>query len=796
MERFKNIFGGELNPKAEDGQCIIIGDTRITVILPRLIRIERDRQRLFCDSATQTVLCRNFGKVPYTITDNKSSFAIKTEAAAFVFSEKCELICVNMEKMTANDFKGENLKGTARTLDLTNGSVLMSDGVLSKNGVAVLDDSKSLIFNENMKISKRKSQEKDEYIFAYGRDYKSALKDFYKLCGKTPLIPRYALGNWWSRYKAYTQQEYLSLTDRFIKEEIPITVATVDMDWHWVDVISRFGKRAAPDRSNLGVKGRLKTTFLSPGWTGYSWNTELFPDYKAFLDKLQKDNFKVTVNLHPSDGVRFFEDMYDDFADFMGVDKKSKKPIEFDMTDDKFIEGYFKFLHHPYENDGVDFWWIDWQQGNKTKIPGLDPLWLLNHYHFIDSARNGKRPLILSRFAGAGSHRYPLGFSGDTVISWRSLNFQPYFTATASNIGYSWWSHDIGGHCMGIRDDELYLRWVQLGVFSPIMRLHSTSNEFSGKEPWKYCDEVRRNVTAALKFRHRLIPYIYTMNMRTHKEGLPLISPMYYENPNDEEAYNVPNEFYFGTELIVAPITTPSSDKTLTGSVDVYLPKGRYTDIFTGRIYYGGKKITMHRDKSSIPTLAKEGAIIPLDVNDKTNNCGNPQALELLIYRGHGSFTLYEDDGETMAYENGAFAQTKFEVSESSQDVIFTAHGAQGDLSLLPKEREYRFSFRDIADCEKVIVTIDGKRAAFNKNGMQIIIKAQPQAKIKITIKAMKPTENMPKREALIELLSKVQGQNGMKKKTLMPYLNGKIPKNDKLHKDIKSAILEILNCQ
>ena len=162
-----------------------------------------------------------------------------------------------------------------------------------------------------------------------------------------------------------------------------------------------------------------------------------------------------------------------------------------DFTNRKLLEGYFKYVYEKIEKkDGVDFWWIDWQQGTNTAIPGLDPLWMLNHYHTIHSQKKDGKGLIFSRYAGPGSHRYPVGFSGDTVITWESLDFQPYFTATASNIGYGWWSHDIGGHMMGYKNDELALRWLQLGVFSPIMRLHSTCCEFNGKEPWRYRKEV------------------------------------------------------------------------------------------------------------------------------------------------------------------------------------------------------------------------------------------------------------------------------------------------------------------
>ena len=195
-------------------------------------------------------------------------------------------------------------------------------------------------------------------------------------------------------------------------------------------------------------------------------------------------------------------------------------------------------LHHRLEDQGVDFWWLDWQQGPYSRIQGIDPLWMLNHFHFLDSGRDGRRPLTFSRYAGPGSHRYPVGFSGDTHISWASLDFQPEFTATASNIGYGWWSHDIGGHIFGERDDELAARWVQLGVFSPILRLHSSSNPFLVKEPWLYPREARDAMGEALRFRHRLVPYLHTMNHRAAVEGVPLVRPMYHLAPDEPRAYD------------------------------------------------------------------------------------------------------------------------------------------------------------------------------------------------------------------------------------------------------------------
>ena len=810
MQHFTNGLRDEMNGKTADTLVITKGSTRISIITSRLIRIETQPDGKFCDLPTQAVLNRCFAAPEYTINESGGSFTIKTEDAEFVFSAKARLTKVIIDGTAHTDFTKGNLGGTRRTLDMTKGKVSIENGILSREGVAMIDDSDTLVFLDDGTVAPRNehlnrvSGGTDKYIFAYGHDYRGALRDFYKLTGSTPLIPRFAFGNWWSRYKAYTQQEYLDLMQKFTDSEIPVTVATIDMDWHWVDIKKQFGKEVdefiKSNRKIDGIKNNIMAAFQSSGWTGYSWNTELFPDYKAFLQTLQDSGYKVTVNLHPCDGVRFFEDMYKEFAEFMGIDPETRKTIEFDISDKKFTEGYFKFLHNKYEDEGVDFWWIDWQQGTKSPVKGLDPLWWLNHYHSLDVARDGKRPLILSRYAGIGSHRYPLGFSGDTLVVWPALNFQPYFTVNSSNIGYSWWSHDIGGHQMGKRDDDLYIRWLQFGVFSPINRLHSTSNEFLGKEPWKFCTDTKNNASEWLRFRHRLIPYIYTMNMLTHREGKPLMEPMYYEYPERDEAYSVPNEYMFGTELIVAPITEKLNKKLLMAGTSVWLPEGRYTDIFTEKIYNGNRKIRMYRDLSSIPVLAREGSIIPLAMNDRTNDWKNPEELEILIYRGNGSFSLYEDDGETMNYKNGAFAETLLEVCEDGRNVSFTVNSAKGDASVIPVKRKYKLSFRDITAAERISVSINGERADFaasKENGTVVITcEAASNETIVVTLTDVTVKVNPPKKEMLTDLLSKLQGSNNAKMVLYTSYINSDFSGRLPASKEVRAAVDEILNMQ
>lgn len=445
------------------------------------------------------------------------------------------------------------------------------------------------------------------------------------------------------------------------------------------------------------------------GWTGYTWNRKYFPEPEAFTKWLHDNGFRVTLNTHPADGIRPFEEIYPKVAEAMGVDPASEKTIEFDVTDPEFLDVYFNVLCRDLEKKGNDFWWIDWQHGSKSKIPGLDPLWVLNHYHYLDSS-NGMRPMIFSRYAEVGSHRYPIGFSGDTHITWESLDYQVYFTATASNIGYGWWSHDIGGFKFGARDDELMARWTQFGVFSPIMRLRGGINPFVGKEPWRYNAATRQVMNRYLRLRHGMIPYLYTMNRRAHAENRPLMLPVYYMEPEREEAYQVPNEYYFGTELIVAPITQPGSHTAMAGMTKAWLPEGIWADFFTGMIYQGGSMVEMWREIEYIPVLMKAGAIVSLrNLQETDNSIANPSAMEIRIFPASvGMFTLWEDDGESVEDKPENWASTEMQINVDDRS-RFLIKKATGNLSVIPEARSWKLVFVSTKECQPDVY-VDGNR--------------------------------------------------------------------------------------
>ena len=669
MERF-GIYSS--NSILSD-KTAVFGNVRISVITDRILRIERSIDGVFEDRPTQTVLDRNFTNAKFSVDKKEDKVLVATQKKIFEVDTNTLEVRVKRDEKWVREKGGKNLKGTARTLDFSWGKwqlpsirVDMGKGLFSTVGVAEIDDSKSFVLLEDGSVEMRKEGVVDKYVFAFDDDYLGGLKEFYSLTGATPILPKYALGNWWSRYHAYSQEEYLNLMGKFREKNIPLTVATIDMDWHLV--------KDVPKEAH-----KLPHSFQGPGWTGYTFNKKLFPDYKQFFKDLKGMGLAVTMNLHPKDGVRFFEEQYEEMAKANGIDPNTKKTVEFDFTDMQFVKSYFDVLHHPYEDDGVDFWWIDWQQGKKSKLKGFDPLWALNHYHTLDAGREGRKPLILSRYAGVGSHRYPLGFSGDTFVKWASLKLQPYFTSTASNVGYTWWSHDIGGHIFGNGDSELYTRWVQYGVFSPINRLHSNNTSLS-KEPWLYGENAEKITTEFLRLRHRLLPYLYTANIRTARDGEPLVMPMYYLDKT-ESSYKAKNQYYFGSELMVAPVVEKCK-KDGFAYVKVYFPKGRWTDFFTGRIYEGGCTRLLQIPLDRMPVFAKEGAIIPM-IKGRKGNSQKFDEIELKVVPGENKYRMFDEGGYTdfsLEKVDGGYV---FKIDDE-----FAPIGAEYTVDFMGKERQ------------------------------------------------------------------------------------------------------------
>jgi alpha-glucosidase (family GH31 glycosyl hydrolase) len=702
-------------PVANPNAIVSAPNVHFTVLTDRIIRIEFSRENTFEDRPSQVFWFRDQPVPPFKNITTDKMVEIETDYLHLVYKiGRSGFTSRNLSiKLKDGDVtwrygdsarKAGNLKGTARTLDGVAGKTRLEDGLVSTAGWSIVDDSQTLVFDESGWLVPRKNirrrtssktalNSQDIYFFGYSHDIPALLRDYTRIAGEIPMIPRYILGNWWSRFWAYTQHELQSLMQEFRAHDIPLSVCIVDMDWHI---------------TNTGNE--------SQGWTGYTWNRELFPDPNGFIAWLHSQGLRTALNLHPASGVYPHEEQYADIAKWIGIDPESNAPIRFDISDPRFMEGYFEILHHPFESsspnvkgdggkDGIDFWWMDWQQGKRSRVAGLDPLWGLNHLHFQDHGRDGlKRPFVFSRWGGLGNHRYPIGFSGDTVIEWSSLAFQPYFTATAANVAYGWWSHDIGGHFYEDGTPELYLRWVQFGVFSPIFRLHSTNKPALERRPWAKPERIYHAARDAMQLRHALIPYIYSMAWRAHQTGLSLVMPMYYGNMDSPEAFQAKEQYFFGSELLIAPVLKPINVKTGFATQKIWFPPGNWFHFFTGEQITGGRWQTVKAALEDIPVFAKAGAIVPLAPKVGWGGIENPDELNLYIFPGADNFfELYEDDGETTDYQRGKYAITPFTLEKNT----FTVQTVSGDTSLIPSQCTYRIHLRGVD--ENASASLPGK---------------------------------------------------------------------------------------
>lgn len=574
-----------------------------------------------------------------------------------------------------------NLKGTYRTLDGYDGDTYVyderrpkmpiEDGLLATDGWTLIDDSDNFLFDGDKEwewVEKRPDDgAQDWYFLAYGHDYKAALRDFTLFAGKMPLPPRYAFGYWWSRYWAYSDKELRTLVKNFRAYDIPLDVLVIDMDWHYTD----------------GDRG---------GWTGWSWNRTLFPDPAKFLRWLDGEGIRSTFNLHPADGVRCGEDSYADVARDMGIDPASKQTVPWVSSDKKFIRSIFRRILTPMERDGVDFWWLDWQQHLTSPYTnGLGQTFWCNHVFYNDMAVNrpDNRPVIFHRWGGLGSHRYQIGFSGDAAINFPTLAFQPYFTATASNVGYGYWGHDLGGHAFTdesiVNDPELVLRWIQFGVFTPIFRTHATNDSRIERQIWKFPNFP--DMLQAVKLRYSLFPYIYTMAREAYDTGISLCRPLYYEYPGKEEAYSFDDEYFFGNDILVAPIVEASDGGISTKTI--WFPEGNWWSVATNELIEGPCTMTMSFSKTDIPYFYREGSIVPLNPASVKNVTEHPEHLIINVVAGqNGEGTLYEDEGDNSDYDV-TYATTSFTQAQSGNKRTLTIYPREGNAVNLPAMRSY-----------------------------------------------------------------------------------------------------------
>ena len=712
------------NPKADAKAVVTSGNARFTVLTPQLIRMEWSADGQFEDRATLTFVNRETPVPEFKVRESKSKLTITTPALTLTYLKNGKFSDKNLKAVFTLNGKEvvwtpgmenpQNLLGTTRTLDGADGSKLkepMEQGILSRAGWSLIDDSQRHVLTpdgsewEEWVEARPEGDRQDLYLFAYGHDYKQALADYALVAGRAPMPPKYTLGYWWSRYWQYSDNEFVDLVNKLKSMDVPIDVLIVDMDWH-----ETWGLRKSNSpKDEYGQR---------IGWTGYTWQKELFPSPANFLKWTENEELKVALNLHPASGIQPYEAVYDDFTKEYGWSEKGKS-VPFKIDERKWADAYFKTVLEPMERNGVDFWWLDWQQWKESKYtPGLSNTFWLNHTFFNHAERQnpGLRPFIYHRWGGLGSHRYPLAFSGDTYATWPMLAYLPYFTATASNVNYGWWGHDIGGHMFHktqkATDPELYTRWLQYGVFTPIFKTHSTKDPRIERCIWCFPDHMFL-MRDAIRLRYTLAPYIYNAARENYDTGVGMCRPMYYDYPESDKAYETPEQFMFGNDILATTITQPVDSITGLAPRTIWFPEGRWFDCATGSMYEGGRTEELHYTLAENPHYAKAGSIIPMNPATVKNLQLPCDTLVLtFIPGGDGQLRHYEDDGMSQQYKTN-YAVTTVTKKQEGNTVRVRISPREGSFAGASDNRSYELRFPAVFPPKSV--KVNGKELAYSR---------------------------------------------------------------------------------
>mgnify|MGYP002290259538 CR=1 FL=1 len=695
---------------------------RFTVVAEGLVRMEYAPDGRFVDNPSFVGFERSYPEAEATVSNENGVIRIVTPKMELNYRKSSgpftaeNLTIKSAEGMKAFEWtpgteQKNNLLGTTRTLDQWDGSDIMlkgddgkrhphprtlDKGLLARDGWTLIDDSRGFLLDSDPEIpwvKERKSRKgaQDWYFLAYGDDYEGALHDFTILSGPMSLPPRYAFGYWWSRWWAYSEHEFKQLIDNFEDYGIPLEVLVIDMDWHYTD--AEHG-----------------------GWTGWTWNRRLFPEPQRFLNYLRDRNMKVTLNLHPASGVKKYEASYPDIAAENGINPATEADVPWVSSDRRFINSVFEHILNPMSREGVSFWWLDWQQDPyDAKVDSLSNTWWLNYVFFNKMKRDQPdvRPMIYHRWGGLGNHRYQIGFSGDNYATWKSLDFLPYFTATAANVCYGFWCHDLGGHYMAQGDSttngELYARSMQFGAYSPMMRTHSNKNARLVKEPWNFDRSTLSVIRSAVQQRYRMVPYIYTMARKAHDTGVAICRPMYYSNPECEKAYTATGQYMFGDCMLVAPVTHAGTDGF--ADIEVWLPEGQWYEKSSGTLLAGDSTYTRSFALDEIPVYVKAGSVVPVHARRESTLRHNDNPICFEIYPGgNGSFTLYEDYGDDNNYDT-EYATTLVESTQCDSILTVVISPRKGSYREMPESRA--FSLRIPATLPPLTVTVDGKTCSY-----------------------------------------------------------------------------------
>jgi alpha-D-xyloside xylohydrolase len=530
-----------------------------------------------------------------------------------------------------------------------------------------------------------------DYYFIYGPSGEASLRNYRALTGAAPLMPEWLLGFWQCKERYRTQEEVLAVAKQYRDLKVPID--GIIQDWrYW------------PDNS----------------WGSHAFDKARYPDPAAMTKQLHDMHYHMLISVWPKFdlGTRNIKEleqagaMFDPVIPYVFPPGKGKW---YDPFADKGRELYWKQISAEIFSKGFDGWWLDapepelsgkWGEFRTFRTAAGPGAKVFNAYPLMHSTgiyqgqraqTDQQRVVILTRSAYAGQQRNSaITWSGDIGSGWQDLRNQIPAGLNFSVSGIPYWNTDIGGFS-GVNDPsdphyaEIFTRWFEFGSFCPMFRVHGSApagGTGPGKEYWRFDTATQAIWRTYVDLRYRLMPYTYSVAWQVTSAGSTIMRPLVMDFANDKEVLNVGDQYLFGPAIMVSPVATEGAT-----SRSVYLPgKGKWYDFWTGRTEPSGRHIDAAAPVETMPLYVRAGSIVPM--GPKIEYVGEKPAdpIELRIYRGaNGTFTLYEDEGDSYRYEKGIYATIPINWDEATQTL--TLGERKGEFPGMLKRRTFHVVF-------------------------------------------------------------------------------------------------------
>ena len=643
--------------KSESFKCI-----KISALTTNLLKIEFSKEKQVFEKNTE------FYNNDRDVKNNFSAFISKD--TLFFNTDSIQLFCkiqesfenfnLNIKFLNNNIWKSVQFNNTDSIIvSLKHNRNVYDRGV--KDGYLLFN------LNEIQKSGKKNQSGFEFYFMNFGKNFKLALTNYFQLNGKMPMIPRWALGTWYSDYWKYSDEELKKVLNRFKEERIPVDVILLNEGWHKQDLDST------------------------------QWELNLFPQPEEFVSWVHDKGMKIGIKSHPG-----FIDEQDSLLQVLtSTIKNNKTRNESGLESISDFEQLIESLHFPLMEKGIDFWWINF----KLPLPDQHVSQRIANQIFYKKSHSfshPKRSLIYGRNEQSSINFSPITYDSNIYPEWEALKNEIVLSTEFKRLFQPYWTYNIGTFQGDQVSPELYIRFLQFSVMSPIARLHS---DYGCQKPWEFDETIQSICQGFIKLRYRLLPYIYSSLWELSEKGIPLIRPIYLERPQDFNSYRFKRQYMFGDQFFVAPIDE-AGDKGVATKI-ISFPEGAWIDIYTGNSVFGPKVVFFKATIDRMPLFAKSGAIIPMQPDMKYSNEKQIDPLILDIYTGaNGSFQLYEDDGISFDYLEGENSKTVFEYSFSkeSKEHDILIKGAKGKYKDMQSRRSYEIRLNGLKQPEEVLV--------------------------------------------------------------------------------------------